>query len=200
MSSEEAGDTIDAGSKASASAQLSELPAKRAAIPPSKSAAESTPDFSEFYREQMPRLIGFLMTLGADPHRAADVAQESMAATWKHWSRIATPHAYVRTVASHAWGRALAKTSYVEVGLDEFGDDPSGQDGPLDFTIRREEHRTVLARLRALPLRQRQIMAWTYDGYRPAAIANILRLDSTTVRSNLYQARKALKRLEREAE
>jgi len=148
----------------------------------------------------MPRLIAFLLTMGADPQCAADIAQESMVATWNHWARVKNPHAYVRTVASHAWGRTLAKPSYVEVSLDEVGDNPTKQDGPLDFTIRREQHRMVLARLRALPLRQRQIMAWTYDGYSPAMIANILQLDGSTVRANLYQARKTLKRLEKEAE
>ena len=51
----------------------------------------------------------------------------------------------------------------------------------------------VLEVLRLLPYRQRQVLAWVYDGYTPAEIATILNLDSGTVRASLHKARETLK-------
>ena len=56
------------------------------------------------------------------------------------------------------------------------------------------EQARVLEALRLLPYRQRQVMAWAYDGYTPAEIATFLNLDSGTVRASLHKARETLKR------
>jgi DNA-directed RNA polymerase specialized sigma24 family protein len=47
----------------------------------------------------------------------------------------------------------------------------------------------------SLPPRQRQVLAWHYDGYSNIEIAKILGLTDKAVAANLYQARQALKRL-----
>jgi RNA polymerase sigma-70 factor (ECF subfamily) len=44
-----------------------------------------------------------------------------------------------------------------------------------------------------LPQRQREVMAWHYDGYSPREIADLLGVPDDAVRSSLYQARKNLK-------
>jgi RNA polymerase sigma-70 factor (ECF subfamily) len=56
------------------------------------------------------------------------------------------------------------------------------------------EQARVLQVLRLLPYRQRQVMAWTYDGYTPAEIATFLNLDAGAVRASLHKARETLKR------
>jgi RNA polymerase sigma factor (sigma-70 family) len=55
------------------------------------------------------------------------------------------------------------------------------------------EQARVLGLLRLLPPRQRQVMAWVYDGYTPAEIATFLGLDPGTVRASLHKAREMLK-------
>ena len=55
------------------------------------------------------------------------------------------------------------------------------------------EQARILEILRLLPDRQRQVMAWTYDGYTPAEIATFLSLDSGVVRASFHKARAALK-------
>ena len=58
-----------------------------------------------------------------------------------------------------------------------------------------EETQYVLDVLRALPRAQREVMAWTVDGYEPAEIAELIGKNPATVRTNLRHARKALLRL-----
>jgi RNA polymerase sigma-70 factor (ECF subfamily) len=68
-------------------------------------------------------------------------------------------------------------------------------------TQRWEQRHDLIDRIRRLPPRQRQVMAWTLYEYRPAEIADELRLPADTVRANLYQARNTLKaQLAREEE
>jgi RNA polymerase sigma-70 factor (ECF subfamily) len=55
-----------------------------------------------------------------------------------------------------------------------------------------EQRHDILRILDALPLRQRQVLAWTLDGHTPAEIAVELQLPSETVRANLYKARRAV--------
>lgn len=159
-------------------------------------------EFSDFYRSQAARLIVFLMAMGADEQCANDVAQESMVAMWRGWSGIRTPHAYVRVVATRGLIRRISKASYNEQSLDDReSDDPDrALADPLDFIIRNAEHQSVLARIRKLPPRQRQVIAWTYDGYKPIEIAEILKISSETVRASLLKARKALQRMREEEE
>lgn len=49
----------------------------------------------------------------------------------------------------------------------------------------------VITVLRALPPRQRQVLALTIDGWPPAEIAELLGIDPAAVRSNLMKARRS---------
>jgi RNA polymerase sigma factor (sigma-70 family) len=68
--------------------------------------------------------------------------------------------------------------------------------GPLsaagEVELRDEVH-SVMAALADLPPKQRQVMAWTIDGFSPAEIARELDVDPATVRQSLAKARKNLK-------
>jgi RNA polymerase sigma-70 factor (ECF subfamily) len=57
----------------------------------------------------------------------------------------------------------------------------------------RDEAQAVLAALADLPPKQRQVMAWSIDGFSPAEIASALGVDPAAVRQNLAKARKNLK-------
>ncbi|UOZ05681.1 RNA polymerase sigma factor [Amycolatopsis sp. WQ 127309] len=58
-----------------------------------------------------------------------------------------------------------------------------------------EEQPLVVELLRQLPDVQRVVMAWSLDGFDPAAIAAMTGSTPTTVRSNLRHARERMKQL-----
>ncbi|MCI4078843.1 sigma-70 family RNA polymerase sigma factor [Streptomyces sp. MMS21 TC-5] len=56
-----------------------------------------------------------------------------------------------------------------------------------------DQEREVYTALAELPSRQRQVMAWFYDGYTITEIADVLEIAKESVRQNLCRARATLK-------
>lgn len=146
--------------------------------------------FSAFYRASTEKLVAFLMWQGARPADAIEIAQDTMAAAYRSWDHIAHPRAWVRRVASRGYARRIASLE------EDLVETPPEQRTPLlradsdpDVLIERHE---VLRLLALLPSRQRQIMAWTFDDYSPAEIAQELGMPSDAVRSSLRKARRTL--------
>lgn len=145
--------------------------------------------FCEFYREFLPDLVAFLMWQGARLADAAEVAQDTMTKAYQRWSEIDSPKAWARTVASRAWVRRIAsnKEDLVEDVPELSTLLPSSIDAE-----RWEQQHEVLRVLDRLPPRQREVMAWTFEGYTPAEIAVELKITAEAVRANLKKARRAL--------
>lgn len=192
---DEVGDTPEAPTATTSSDEATSEVDRSSAVPES---SRAWPGFPEFYHKQTPRVIAFLMTLGADKENAIGITQDAMAVTSKNWNDITSHKAYVRKIASRMWARVLSKPTYKEVDLAEIEEEYSDTADPLHFVIRRAEHLAVLSRLRRLPLRQRQVTAWRYDGYTPTEIADILDIDVRAVRANLHKARMNLKLMREE--
>jgi RNA polymerase sigma-70 factor (ECF subfamily) len=148
-------------------------------------------EFTTFYKAALPRLVAFLRWQGAPLPDAADCAQEALAACFQQWSAIERPYAWCRTTASRSYARHLATIR------EHLVDDLNTVGSPLFIPatdIDAIEHRhTVLALLDRLPLRQRQVLAWTYDGATTSEIAETLQISPDAVRSNLYHARTTLR-------
>ncbi|WP_159001185.1 sigma-70 family RNA polymerase sigma factor [Streptomyces sp. SBT349] len=145
-------------------------------------------EFSEFYRDNIRKLIGFLLNHGAKLPVAADIAQDAMAALYRRWSEIRNPWPWVCTVASRALVRKIS-----EVREDPFEDVPESTSLlPQPDTISEwETQHDVGQMLQRLPPRQRQMLAWTLAGYQPAEIAEQLRMTPEAVRASLMKARRA---------
>lgn len=167
-------------------------PDARYCVPvPAGPSAESVAMFTPFYKAALPRLVAFLRWQGASLPDAADCAQEALAACFQQWSTIEQHYAWCRTTASRRYARHLATLREHPV------DDLTTAGSPLldpGTDIEDLEHRhTVLAILERLPLRQRQVLAWTYDGATTSEIAETLRISPDAVRSNLHHARTTLR-------
>lgn len=145
-------------------------------------------DFSDFYRKSIAKLVAFLVWQGARPVDAADAAQEAMIKAHRHWATIHDPRAWVRRVASREWGRiAHAVEAPAEV---EFANSALLRPDSDIEAVEQRHH--VLRLLANLPPRQRQVLAWTLDGYTPTEIAGELDITPEAVRTALFRARRAL--------
>jgi RNA polymerase sigma factor (sigma-70 family) len=156
-----------------------------------------TAEFESFYKQSVPRLMAFLRWQGAAIPDAVDCVQETMIKVYRNWSTIDHHHAWCRRVASRFYARQLAS---VEKPIA----DPETEGWPLltpntDLEAFEQRHH-ILVLLEQLPLRQRQVMAWTYDGCEDAEIAEELKITPEAVRSSRKKARAKLKKLLTETE
>jgi RNA polymerase sigma-70 factor (ECF subfamily) len=148
--------------------------------------------FSAFYRRFVPILVAFLVWQGARLDVAADVAQEAMIKAYKNWSKIRQPE---------AWARSVAYRDFIRYRIDppavRYGDPPEHSCllRPLTNVEAWEQQHEILRLLRHLPERQRQVLAWTLDGYTAAEIAEVLERTPEAVRASLMKARRTLTRL-----
>jgi RNA polymerase sigma factor (sigma-70 family) len=146
-------------------------------------------DFDAFYREHLPALTAFILYLGASLADAADVAQEAMTQAYRQWGTIRHPKTWVRRVASRVLTRRMRERR--ECPTSDIPEPTPLLPAPPATAVWEERH-DVLKVIASLPYRQRQILAWTYDGYRPREIAEILDTNAAAVRSSLLGARVAL--------
>lgn len=146
-------------------------------------------EFDYFYRTFMIRLVAFLMWQGAPAALASDLAQDTMLKAYERWDRIQSPEAWSRRVASRELVRAF---SQVEESIGELALEPTSLLPAPDEAAEWEDTQEILHLLRDLPARQRQVLAWTLDGYKPAEIAAELGLKAAAVRASLFKARLAV--------
>ena len=145
--------------------------------------------FAAVYRVEFAALVRHVMFHGAAVDEARDAVQAAFEQALPVWPRIRTPRAWLRTVAL----RAYLRSSVPEVPTDAVPDRP----GPFSAAVRvelGEQERAVLVALLELPVKQRQVMAWSFDGFSPAEIAEVLGEDPVAVRQNLHRARQNLRR------
>lgn len=144
-----------------------------------------------FYEREMPRLVLFVtISTGLDVHAAADVAQAAFEKALPRWPALHNPRAWLHRVAER---EALARCEAVrrEVPVDVVPDRPDQLSAALAAELRAEQ-REVMAHLRSLPPKQRQVMTWTLAGFGDAEIADALGLSTDAVKQSRYYARRNL--------
>jgi RNA polymerase sigma factor (sigma-70 family) len=145
-------------------------------------------EFSCFYREHIRRLVAYLIYQGATAHLAADLAQDAMTTAYRRWPEIKSPRAYVYKVAGRAFLRHALDAPELTVG--EVPEPASVLPRPEEAEAWLQTQQ-IIEVLRALPPRQRQVLALTIDGWSPAEISELLGIDPAAVRSNLMKARRS---------
>ena len=169
---------------------LPALSAPQGSADPTPAAPSATEEFAAFYRGFMPRLVGFLMWMGASAGLAADLAQETMIKAYEAWAQIRTPESWTRKVASRELFRHLTRVHEEPVEQAPEGACPLV---PRPDELAEWESRLDLEDiLRTLPPRQRQVLAWSVAGYGPTEIARELGIETAAVRANLMKARRSV--------
>jgi len=164
-------------------------------VEPVPDAPAGRAEFTAFYTTSVPRLVAFLRCQGVPLPDAADCVQAAMAQCYRRWSAIDAPYTWCRVAASRLYARRISRI------LEDPVEDVEQSGRPLltaDLDIAEFEHRHDFLRLLdQLPLRQRQVLAWTYDGATPTEIANKLRITPDAARASLTKARATLRVLRR---
>jgi RNA polymerase sigma factor (sigma-70 family) len=144
--------------------------------------------FDVFYQEEYSGLVQLAFVLSGSRSGAEDIAQDALVAAWKKWRELEQPLAWTRRVVANlavssirrrmAEGRAMVRLA---VGRSEPIAELPAPD--LEFW----------AAVRALPTRQRQVVALYYLGdCSVGEIALTLGCAEGTVRATLHKGRQAL--------
>lgn len=149
-------------------------------------------EFERLYRAEQARLLKFLIYCGAHSADAADASQHAWVEVYRRWDRVSmmeAPDAYLRKTALNEWKR-LASRPRQDRGR-------AVQGGWIDLNSAediydKEDVKTVLEIFAMLPERQRQVMAWLYDGYSYQEISEHLGMKLSTVRSTIRHAKSTL--------
>jgi RNA polymerase sigma factor (sigma-70 family) len=148
-------------------------------------------EFDAFYRAEAVVLFRFLLRLGATPEDAADASGHAFTEMYVRWPEIRKPRAYLRRIAINEL-TALAVRPRTDVERAFRG---CWALEVVEDVYEHEDVRRVLAALRKLPQRQREVLALHYDGYRAAEIAEFFGIARVTVDSHLRHAKTALRRM-----
>jgi RNA polymerase sigma factor (sigma-70 family) len=152
-------------------------------------------EFNAFYRAEHRVLVRFVMFLGADAGTAEDIAQTAFTRAFPMWHTIRFPQAWLRKVAQNEYLRHCRAAARV-TSLDAT---PGQADrlAEISAAMAVEQHadtREVLAAIADLPPKQRQVMAWHWDGFSDAEIAAEIGDSAAAVRKNRNRAMKNLRK------
>lgn len=131
-------------------------------------------EFDGFFRAEFPPLVAFGCKLGLDPAAAREAAADALLQEAQVWPPPDDPRARVR------------------LGVRWFAGEQVPADDGLTALVERNALGVEL--LATLPDTQRTVLAWSLDGFAPAAIGTALGMPASTVRSNLRHARERLNR------
>ena len=154
-------------------------------------------EFNAFYRAERVLLVRFVMFLGADPDTAEDIVQTAFTRAFPVWHTIRFPRAWLRKVAqSEYFGhcRAAARQTSLDAAPDR-ADRPAGVSAAMALEQQAATREVLAAGIAGLPPKQRQVMAWHWDGFSDAEIAGQLGDSEAAVRKNRSRAMRNLRRL-----
>jgi RNA polymerase sigma-70 factor (sigma-E family) len=152
--------------------------------------------FDEFVAARLPAFLRYAAALACDPHLAEDIVQDVLIKVQRRWKRIAgmdVPETYVRRMITNeylSWRRRKSAATVAmppdELALASYSlADPARQ---------YDERDAMLARLAALPRKQRAVLVLRYYcGLTDEEIAETLGCSHGTVRSHASRALAALR-------
>jgi RNA polymerase sigma-70 factor (sigma-E family) len=157
--------------------------------------AVATEGLVDLYRKHYAPLVRMASLLLHDVSAAEDVTQDAFAKVYLAWDRIREPEkalAYVRSAVLNGARSRMRHLHVVDRHRPEPGrDTQSAEAGAMSG----EEHREVIAALRALPTRQRECLALRYYlGLSEAEIAAALGISAGSVKTHTHRGMAALEK------
>ena len=153
------------------------------------------PTFEQLYTTQRLALVRLAVLLVDEVPLAEDIVQEAFAELHARWSRLADPHkalAYLRTSVVNGCRSALRRRRTARAHTPPH--EPP-LDSPEAELVLAEDQREVLAAVRRLPERQRQVLVLRYwSDLSEAEIAAVLGITRGTVKSTASRALDSVER------
>ncbi|GAA1878553.1 SigE family RNA polymerase sigma factor [Lapillicoccus jejuensis] len=143
-------------------------------------------DVPAIYQTHWRPMVRLALLLVDDVAAAEDVVQDAFIALHRQQDRLRDPHAaigYLRTTVVNMSRSAIRRRVVARKHLRVA--EPEGLPGADENVVLREEHAEVLAALRTLPDRQREVLVLRYfSGVSENEIAAILGISTGTVKSS----------------
>jgi DNA-directed RNA polymerase specialized sigma24 family protein len=151
--------------------------------------------FDDYFRARFTSLVALLVKIEvARFDEAEDAVTAAMTAAYPLWDTIDDPDKWIWHVARLHFIKVRVRERRRLSRIKEL----IGRRQPRAATAQAAEdydETFVLELLGRLPWAQRAVMAYTYDGWNPSEIAELLEKNPQTVRSSLRQARIAAMRI-----
>ena len=148
---------------------------------------------SELYTAHYHSLMRYAMYFGLDRQAAEDVVQQSFMEFLRARPILEVPGrelAYLRRVVERAAVRALSSWMRLSPLPDEELEPGLGTHASAEEeAVANLGTSAVASVLRELPLRQRETLALTMEGFQPSEIARVLGIEPNAVRVSLHHAR-----------
>ena len=152
-------------------------------------------DVTALYREHALGLIRLAVVMLGDRPAAEDVVQEAFCGLFRRWHTLADPAkalAYIRSSVINGCRSVLRRRRRL---LGDPAGEPTGESAEAAVLVS-EEHREVLAAVRRLPDRQREVLILRfYLDLDEGEIAAALRISRGTVKSTTSRGIAALGRM-----
>jgi len=167
--------------------------------PPEPQGRLEISSFPEFYGYWSPRLTRYLKTQTSDGRWVEDIAQDAMLAARGKWEELLTydrPEVWLFKVATRMLRRWQAKAREQCTSLDEVVDRRAGSPLVPDADEWVNDHIVLIAAIRTLPRRQREVLALhCLAGHTLAGTAQIMGITEGTAKTHLHRARKTLQEM-----
>ena len=154
------------------------------------------PTFEQLWHTQRLALVRLAVLLVDEQPLAEDIVQEAFAELHARWSRLQDVHkalAYLRTSVVNGSRSALRRRRTARAYVPPH--EPPEPSPEADLVLA-EDQREVLAAVRRLPERQRQVLVLRYwSGLSEAEIAAVLGITRGTVKSTASRALDALEQV-----
>jgi RNA polymerase sigma-70 factor (sigma-E family) len=152
---------------------------------------------TELYRAHALGLIRLAVVMLGDRPAAEDAVQDAFCGLYRRWHNLADPAkalSYARSSVINNCRTALRRRRH-HGGADPRGGDQPGESAEA-LALIGEEHRQVLAAIRRLPARQREVLVLRfYLDLDEGQIAASMRISRGTVKSTTSRALAALGRI-----
>jgi RNA polymerase sigma factor (sigma-70 family) len=153
--------------------------------------------FEAFFRANLARVVRACTVVTVEPSIAEDIAAEAFARLWAHWDRIENEEHAIGYVFKTSM-RLCSRSRRLRIRERGFRTPPVALETAEPQT---DEHEDLVRAIRALPLRQRQVVALRdWAGFSTNDVATMLSVRDNTVRVHLARAHAALRVTLRERE